>query len=363
MKNPLAPRNIYIFGPSTTETGNWAKYYPFLNMEGVLYTTIPGTNLRKTADDTIVYNSNNRHSDGLCVTDYIACDCGLELINACDITELPMENGKLINYSVSGATALGTLSNQSDPVPPPFFWAAAPAGINGPHGIDSQVALFCEHLDASDKTITSEDLFYFAAIGGNDVVPLATSLALASGNPAAEPFLTDNGEFIGSSVAAVEALYNKGARHIIYQIVGPSSYPFRPTTIKAGLVAEASAVAGLMLNDATGLVGALSTEVGSSGTMPGLDLMLTDIGNVAVKVAECPEFYGHRAPMPSDTGTFPGFPFPTYLDQMIESGPALKEDRKVTFVDDTHFTQTGARKVTDVLKCFIFPFSTPGSPE
>jgi len=298
LKDPSRPTNIYLFGPSTWDSGAVNAYYP--NVIAAL-TPIPGTNLRWLVQPgvggfpfNVLYNTSNRHSDGLCAVDYLADMLGMPLVNAFDITQLPVADGNLVNYSVSGATALGCTWN-AFPNPQTI------TNVAGPNGIVDQVDKFLNHLVAANKTIGPNDLFAFLSQNINDLGVIATSGNIPM--------------YIGASIAGVltkmQQLYNLGARHMIFQVSGSSVVKLIPAFLKID-VAVPGTVAGLAgLSDAItdAYTTALSAAVAPGGPMNELDLIITNTSSLAERVTVDPAQYGFRSSLSSDPDPrYPGTP-------------------------------------------------------
>lgn len=354
IKDPSNPTNVYLFGPSTLETGSLAAYYP--NVIPALI-SISGTNLRHVIQPgaggfpfDVVYNTDNRHSDGLSTPDYLSDMLGMPLVNGFEINQLPVDNGKLINYAVTGATALGCTWNA---FPSPLTFA----NVAGANGIVDQVDKFLSHLTAANKTIDPNDIFVFASQNINDLGVIGL---LGGGIPAA----------IGASVTGVmtklQQLYNLGARHIMFQLVGDGATLVNaiPAFIKVDVAAPGTLAALAGLSDAiTGAyLGALSSAVAPAGSMSELDLILSTSSAYASILIANPENFGFRASLLSDPdprvppAMLPAFPFPTMLDQALAALPNIKLDRKVGFSDDFHHTQTAHKAFAQYLFNFLVPF-------
>jgi hypothetical protein len=424
VKDPSRPTNVYLFGPSTVDTGALAYYYP--NVISAM-TSIPGTNLRHVVQPlvggfpaAVVYNTENRHSDGIAATDYLVDGLGMTLANAFDITQLPSEDGFLINYAVSGATALGCTWN-AYPNPTTF------TNVAGVNGIVDQVDKFLTQRAAANKTIDPNDLFIFASQNINDIGIIATSMS--------------PGAAIAASVTGVmtklQQLYNLGARHIMFQVVGNGSLLLEVipafVRIDAAVPGTTTALSGVSDAITDAFVTALSAAVDVSGPMSECDLILTDTSTIASQILVDKGRFGLRSSLLSDpdprvpgtinvtssfvadsniltitstsgivsknmilvgggvtvnnikiveqitgvagnTGTYkvdhlqlagvsptslvntPSFPFPTLVEQALVPHPNRKLDRKVFFSDDFHFTQTGQLFHADYFLKFALPF-------
>ena len=421
---PTSPNNIYLFGPSTVDSGGLAHYYP--NVISAL-TSVPGTNLRWVVQPqaggfpaTIVYNTQNRHSDGIGATDYLVEKLGMPCINAYDITQLPSYNGVIVNYAVSGATALGCTWNA---FPNPLTFA----NITGANGIVDQVDKFLAQRAAAAKPIDPNDLFMFVSQNINDIGPISLS-----GNP---------GAAMAASVAGImtqlQALYDLGARHIMFQVVGKGSLLLdvipvfvRLNVALPGTTAQLSALSDIITDV---FIAAFSAAVTPGGTMSECDFILTDTSTIASQILVDRGRFGLRSSLLSDpdprvpgtinitssflvdgntltvtatsgiismnmilvgggvssnnvriveqltgaagsTGTYrvdtlqlagvaptslentPALPFPTYIEQALVVQPTRRLDRKVFFSDDIHFTQTGQLFHANYFINFATPF-------
>lgn len=421
------PNNVYLFGPSTVESGGLANYYP--NVITAM-TPIPNTNLRYVIQPLVggfpaqvVYNTDNRHSDGLGATDYLVKELAMTPINAFDITQLPTENNTFINYAVSGATALGCTWN-AFPTPLTF------ANIAGANGTVDQVDKFLAHRAAANKAIDPNDLFMFVSQNINDIAVIATD-----GNPPAA---------IAASVSGImtklQQLYNLGARHIMFQVVGNGSLLLEVipafVRIDAAVPGTINALSGVSDAITDAFVAAFSAAVDTSGPMAELDLILTDTSTIASQILVDKGRFGLRSSLLSDpdprvpgtvnitssfvvdgntltvtstsgiiaknmilvgggvtnnniriveqltgaagsTGTYkvdhlqlagvtptslvntPSLPFPTLIEQALVVHPNRKLDRKVFFSDDFHFTQTGHLFHANYFIKFATPFQPP----
>jgi hypothetical protein len=352
IKDLLAPKNVFIIGPSSSETGNLTAYYP---AEVATYVPV-NSKIRKLIrlfnGAEIALGPLNRHSEGLAMPDFLAKKMGYTLLNASDVTILPLGDCNIINYAVSGATAVGNNNNVPNNGTSPT-WATT----TGPHGYDSQVSLLLSHLSAVGRTPTKDDIVIYNGVGGNDIGAIALT-NLIDGGPAAAAAI---GQFLTTHIGNIQALYNVGFRHVYIDYLGANSLNYFPTAIKAdvanpGTLAGLQATANILFLGPSGLQQLLANQ--AAATMPELHLSFNDVSAFAVDAFTNLSLYGTRLPLitdPDPRGPPAAAPFPTQLGILgINSNRC---DANLLFIDDFHFTQHGQSLFSDHLCKFFLPWA------
>lgn len=353
IKDLLAPKNVFIIGPSSSETGNLASYYP-----APVATFVPvNSKIRKL---TILVNGAevglgplNRHSDGLAMPDFLAKKMGYKLFNACDITQTPVGDCNIINYAVSGATAVGNNWNVPNNGVTPLTWA----NTTGPHGYDAQTALLLSHLTAAGRIPTKDDIVIYNGVGGNDIGAILLTQVIDGGLAAAAAVT----QFLATHIANIQQLYNAGFRHVYIDYLGANALNYFPTAIKAdvalpGTLVGLQATSNILFLGPSGLLQQLANQ--AAATMPELHLSFNDVSAFAVDASTNPTLYGTRLPLitdPDPRGPPAAAPFPTQLG--ILGLNSNRSDTNLFFIDDFHFTQHGQSLFSDHLCKFFLPWA------
>jgi GDSL-like Lipase/Acylhydrolase len=353
IKSLDSPPNMYILGPSSTESGNFAVYYPNVVTQFVPVNSKINKRLIIVNGLNDALNQNGTFSDGKTVPEYISEKLGYKLYNSNEIQQLPAEDCTVVNYAVAGATALGNNEN----VPnngTPRSWAT----VAGPHGLNAQLAQLLSHIAASGKVITDQDVVYLDNLGGNDMGAILTTGAV-NGGPAA---IAASAEFLGTIITIVQTLYNAGFRHVYMTYFGSDVMDFVPFVQRLDAAAPGTAAAFKALADslflgASGLLELLANQ--AAATMPQLHLSTTSLGSLGIDVFANRSVYGVRDNLitdPDPRGSPPAAPFPTQLDILAIN--SNRDDKNVLFVDDFHFTQVGQKIYADFICRFISVFTT-----
>jgi hypothetical protein len=353
VRDQMAPKNIFIVGPSSAETGNLVAYYPLKNEEFVPVNDKirKYVNLFNGAESAL--GPLNRHSEGLAMPDFISKKIGYNLVNSNEITKTPHGNYHIINYAVSGATAIG--NNWNVPNGIPETWATT----TGPHGYDSQVALLLSHLNSACKSPSENDIVIYNGVGGNDIGAIALT-NIIDGPAAAAAAI---GQFLNTHITNIQALYNAGFRHVYMDYFGSEVLDYSPILIKLdvanpGTLAALKGLSDVLFLGPTGLLQLLANQ--AYVTMPELHLSYNDLSAYGNDVAASPSLYGFRLPMITDPdprvppSQFPQFPFPTLLN-ILAINPN-RNDYNLGFIDDFHFTQLGQERFADYISKFFLPW-------
>jgi hypothetical protein len=323
------PRNIYVFGSSTEETGNLVKFYPD---EVKAYNLIPNTNLRLLVNTTngsrTVLGRLNRHSEGLNYLDFMSEDYHMDLVNSSDPSDhrrsAIKENHKIVNYAVSGATVIGNRNNS------PIF-------IPGPHGFNSQVDMFVEDVSTTGKVLTQNDVVMYCMAHSNDVVSI-----ISAPQPFEPSYLPTQIEtVVSTTVENIKKLYTSGARQIYIDCIDAAGLPYLPASIKiealaSGTLATLQYIMGEILQT-------LKSTLASVPTMPGVHISFGKIDGLLQDIFDAgnywkyglPDSYGDR-----DSSS----PIPTFVDSVLSSTqPDVRYVKNSVFVDDSHLSQIAQR--------------------
>jgi hypothetical protein len=321
------PRNIYVFGSSTEETGNLVKFYP---TEVKSFNLIPNTNLRLSVNPTngsrTVLGPRDRHSEGCNYLDFMAEDYHMDLVNSSSSTphrrRAIEENDKIVNYAVSGATVIGNRFS-------------SPILVPGPHGFDSQVDMFVEDVLTTGKVLTHNDVVMYCMVHSNDVVSIISAQPF---DPAAIP--AQIATVVSKTVENIKKLYTSGARQIYIDSIDAVGLQYLPASIKIDALVPGTLA--LLQSIIGGIFQALRATLEADSTMPGIhisigkiDGLLEDIFGSNYWKYGLPDSFGDRDSSSS---------VPTLVDSVMSSTqPNVKYVKNSVFVDDSHLSQIGQR--------------------
>lgn len=352
---PPSPNlNMYVFGASYEETGNWRiaitngdfpnRTLPLGPLDPITPpTTFYGPPLNSPG--IALMGSRNRFSDGWNYLDFIAQTFGFHLTNSLSLGALPNGVNNLVNFAVAGASAEGNVFNTIIP-------NSDYNQLLGPHSVIAQVQEFIALKSVPGSApITANDIFLIGTLSGNDISTIGAMAynGNASGIPAAIA------SSIGTYLYAIQALYNMGARRMVITTVEGPCYPYIPSIWKTDYT-------GSVLASTVGLVNQYFTffyaqvAILRSTTALDLELEVTSICDLPNVWASEPFASGARATIESDLGDprvtyggapLPLYPFPTLYDMSLP--PYNINGKSYNFHDDLHPTQIIHKRLSQVL--------------
>lgn len=342
--------NVYVFGISFEDWGNWIKYYEgngyTLNAQGIITpgsVVYPDSLYGETPPIESIDIINiegqykGRFSNGRNGIDFITNFFKLNRILSSEATHLPSDTGNIMNFAVGGATASGNVHN-APTVPLPHNYDQ----VIGPHGFNGQVADFEEKLAAKPVVIRSTDIFLYSSIGSNDI-----SLIAACTNVTACII-----NFTDTHLDNIKRLYDSGMRRMILSYAD-AVFQYNPATIKyntsGAYIPVFNGLSDLIFNTpSTGFLArlyAMLVDLSPDG-MSELDLNVITLSSLISDVAVNPVNHGIRKTLPNDRDprNYPlgtknsSFPFPTLYDASVYQGANLLD---TYYHDDNHPTEQG----------------------
>lgn len=343
--------NVYVFGISFEDWGNWIKYYDgngyTLNVQGII---TPGTvnypdslyGATPPIESVDIININGeytgRFSNGRNGLDFVANHFRLNRILSSETSHLPTSLGNIMNFAVGGSTANGNVHN-APTVPLPHNYDQ----VVGSHGFNGQVDDFQAKLAAtSGAVIHSSDIFLYSSIGSNDI-----SLIAACTNVTACII-----NFTDTHLDNIKRLYDSGMRRMILSYAD-AVFQYNPATIKyntsGAYITVFNGISAAIFNTpTTGFLDrlyAMLVDLSTDG-MSELDLNVIPLSSLIAGVATDPVEHGIRKTLPNDRDprnyplgtTTSAFPFPTLYDTNVFSGANLLD---AYYHDDNHPTEQG----------------------
>lgn len=355
-------QNVYVFGISFEDWGNWVSYYEghgyTLNTQGVI---TPGSALyfdsvygqAPPVQSTDIVNEQGRFSNGRNGVDFIADHYRMTKLVSSKIDHIPSDRrGYMINFAVGGSTADGNVHNiPSVSLPHNYIQVA------GAHGFNSQVTDFLAKLAANKNAIVhAEDIFFYSSIGSNDI-----SLIAACPNVTACIL-----NFTYTHLTNIKTLYDAGMRRMILTYAD-DVFGYNPATIKANTTGYYITLFNgisdtIFTTPNTGFLALLYAKLVdlSADGMSDLDLNVIPLSTLISGVSANPQRHGIRKTLTNDRdprnyplGTTPSlFPFPTLYDTQVSRGAVLLD---AYYNDDNHPTEQGYH---DYAQAFIDALST-----
>lgn len=344
-------QNVYVFGTSLEDWGNWVSYYDghgyTLNTQGVITppTVLYANTLYGQAPpigSVDIVNTQGRFSDGRNGMDFVGDYFKLHKLVSSHINHIPSDNkGYMINFAVGGSTADGNTCNIPGVALPHNYVQVA-----GNHGFNSQVADFATKLAANQNAIIKDtDIFIYSSVGANDISLIAgcTNVTACVIN------------FTATHLANIQTLYDLGMRRMIFTYVDSGAFNYNPATIKANItgyyVTLFDALSATIFDTATtGFLAQLYAKLvdPSITGMSDLDLNVIPLSTLVSDVSANPVRHGIRKTLPNDRDprnyplgtTTSAFPFPTLYDTLNDParGAVLLD---TYFNDDNHPTEAG----------------------
>jgi len=342
-------QNVYVFGISFEDWGNWVSYYDghgyTLNTQGVI---TPGSanyfdsvyGQAPPVQSIDIVNTEGRFSNGRNGLDFVADYFKLHKLTSSHISHIPSDNkGYMINFAVGGSTADGNVHNIPGVALPHNYVQVA-----GAHGFNSQVSDFLTKLAANQNAIIKDtDIFLYSSIGSNDISLIAgcTNVTACVIN------------FTATHLTNIQTLYNAGMRRLILSYADSSVFGYNPATIKANTtgyyITVFDALSATIFDTATtGFLAQLYAKLVdlSSSGMSDLDLNVIPLSSLISDVSTNPVRHGIRKTLPNDRdprnyplGTTNSlFPFPTLYDTLTDRGAVLLDGY---YNDDNHPTEAG----------------------
>lgn len=197
--------DMYVFGSSYTDWGNWIVYYDGsgYNLDQNNVIQPPTTWYNTTSSSVNIINTQGRASDGKNMIDFIGNYYNLTKSRSVDLLHLPTQSGNLVNFGIFGATANGNLYNKMYPLGTFYDFSQ----VAGNYGYDFQVSDFLIKLQNNPlKQISKNDVFIFDFVGGVDF-PLIASCS--------DP-TTCYSLFADSILQSMLELYNAGMRKMVF---------------------------------------------------------------------------------------------------------------------------------------------------
>ncbi len=268
---------IYSFSESLSSPGNIFNVTTALNQLPPQLIP-PGTEIPPVIPPVPPYDADGRFSDGLVWVDYLAEDLGITLTPSTELSVLfpgsdtlsplafdPDSGELIISPFFNGATATTSIN---------FAYGGAQSGFtsdNGIPGLLTQVGWFSNDLTQSGQTADS-DALYIVLSGANDYQSIP--------NPNPE-------ETVGNIAAAVQTLYDLGARNVLV-----SNLPDLGETPRAN--SPLAPVAAEPLSQVTLVHNSLLEEAldNLSGLNPDLNIIPLDIFTLFNQTLDNPELFG-----------------------------------------------------------------------
>lgn len=341
-------QNVYVFGISFEDWGNWVAYYDgqgyTLSDQGVItpgsakyFDSVYGQAPPVSSIDIV--NSDGRFSNGRNGLDFVADYFRLKKLVSSDISHIPSDNGIMVNFAVGGSTADGNVHNIPGVALPHNYDQVA-----GKHGFNAQVSDFITKLAANQNAIIKDtDIFLYSSIGSNDISLIAgcTNITACIIN------------FTDTHLANIQTLYDAGMRRMILSYADSSVFGYNPATHKANTtgyyVTVFDALSATIFDTATtGFLAQLYAKLVdlSSSGMSDLDLNVIPLSSLISDVSSNPVKHGIRKTLPNDRDprnyplgtTTSAFPFPTLYDTFTNRGAVLLD---TYYNDDNHPTEDG----------------------
>ena len=318
-------QNIYVFGSSYTDFGNWAPYFEvstnyYLDSSGIIQP--PTTWYNATSTSINIINQKGRASDGGNMIDFIANYYNYNKYTSSNLVQLINSGGNLINFAIFGASASGNVYNQQYSQ----FSIVDFTQITGNYGYDFQVSDFLFKLqNTPGLSISPGDVFIFDFVGGVDI-----PFIMACADP-----MQCFQEFETSIFQSMLRLYEVGMRNLLF-IHLDSMYTYVPSYIKYDIEHESSV--GAQINNFIAnvfnrnvfyrdLVNFRKTN------MPFLNLQRISYADVLSNVLFKSMQSGYRNNLDDDpdarvaaygSGLLPSLPFPTIYDYKKQTGVYIK---------------------------------------
>ena len=306
--------NMYVFGSSYTDWGNWNNYIKghgiyTLDANNIIQ---PPTEWYTNSQTSVNIITNGRGSDGDNAMDFIANYYNLQKYVSSQITSFPTGVTFMVNYAIFGATHNGNMYNH-------HFTIGTPVTLDqltGSFGYDYQVTKFLANSANSPLTpITKKDVFIYDFVGGTDM----PFIGMCSSIP------TCIAAFETTHFSNIQRLYNAGMRNLLF-IHLDSLFHLVPSFIKfdTANLASTSSDMDLLINNIFNPVNFFQDLANfRTANMPLLNLQRISYQDILGNVINNFNQFGYRNSAPDDPDpraiAFPGFiqpsfPFPTKWD-------------------------------------------------
>ena len=336
-------REIFVFGNSIDDMGNWLAYlngssgYSINGTRiinpGVFEYFVPPAGPNKFAVNYI--NPLGRFGQNWNGMDYVAARYGLYSKGSPHASNTLKDFDNLgqdflVNFAIGGATANGNVYNAIN-LPLPHNYTV----VIGSHGYDFQVNEFARKLSVSDEYKIKPNTWFFYNYVGADDIPLIVNCT--NGTVA-----NCSNLFLDAHLNNLQILYDLGMRNLIITFFD-FSFRWIPQIWKSD--PSENYINDVMDQLAGQLFASFTNDLAAqiAATMPLLNIINQPLVSVLQAVTNDNGFNeGIRPVMPQDPAPFPDpiFPFPTLLDYQILYGAG---STNTYYYDDNQLTEAGSR--------------------
>lgn len=351
--------NIYWFGSSQDDPGNWIRLYgtgdgrswaPFQEISSPVFSYPSPIN----AIGIEVIGAENRFADGLISPDFLATKYNFTLWVAEEIDYLPVESGNIVCFGIAGSTATGNQYNS-------YVLNQPYSVITGSGSYQYQVDKFLLLQQQIPTPIVSEDIFIYSSLFATDI------LAVFNDWNAYGPSTTySDMDLIGlTTITNLQNLAYAGAKRFVILMLDPESAYIIPNFIKYLPCTDEitnfidyllSIIDETLYNRLEAFQAEYNAEVNIVYYSELLNSTLT----------RSPAIRGFRVPFPNDVdprtqyceASEAALPFPTFMDaylategnQLLYTTPWF-DDRQVTSQTHMNILMPVISKYLNLLKC------------
>lgn len=328
--------NIYWFGSSQDDVGNWIKIYgndrswgPFQQISSPVFSYPSPIN----AVGIEAMGAKNRFADGNISPEFLAHHYNFTIAASEDLTYMPRDVGNIVCFGIAGSTAIGNEYNTYN--------------LNQPYnviaGIGSyqyQVERFLELQELTEKTINPDDAFIYSSLFSTDILAIFNDWNYYGPT---QTYL--DMQLLGNvTIENLGKLADAGAKHFVIMILDPESAYILPNFIKyCPCLDEITNFIDYLL---TIIDETLYNRLESFQVEYGVNVDIIYYSEVInATLNTYPTMYGFRTPFPNDldprieycTVGNATFPFPTFMDTYLDNGGNIRlynvpwfDDRQIT---------------------------------
>ncbi len=346
--------NVYHFGDSYTDPGNFP------------YEPSPAPSIVKQLDlelgvttIQVRWNKEAINSDGKNWPYFVSQELGMEMLKGSEIKCIPHEKGKYINFALSGA---GQNVNSNVIYSNPPVTAPTSDFLAFPWEIQN----FCNLLDKSCTKVSSEDVFMYNSVGGNDLLQVVFNIMFGAipVDAQAAYIQSQKDAYVTALIKNLTTLYGKGMRKVFVAMNNDKLINV-PLFVKSALFY--SVVFGGTPDDALTYLQSQIADVFESAAVtalqafvdahPDLEFNLlgslatlnylranADINAITKPFVEFDPMYTGEYNTQAGSGAWPGNVY----------GP-IRNVVNLMYTDDIHFTQHTNKLIGNIIKDWLAP--------